>query len=204
MGKFTLDNKEVFGRHAGNNCDWPADAMELVTRTYGIPLSLFRVWDSGQQLPSAGSADDLGLLFGAGISASLSPVIGTSDVKGSSGTRKAAFPIILPDRYEDGKALLIRIHAGAGTTVADTSLTLDLEVFQSDGDASAQADICATAAQNINSLTHADFDFTITASGLAAGDLLWGLVSIAYNDAATGTTVQGQFGKVDLVAVCRG
>ena len=204
MATTTLANGEIYGRHAGDNCEWPAAAMELVTRTYSIPLTSFRVWDSGLHLGSTASADDLEIDYGAGISASVSPVIATGDVKASSGTRKAAVPIILPDRYESGKALTLRFFAGAGTTVADTTLTLDLEVFLSDGDGTSNADICATAAQSINSLTHANFDFTITPTGRSAGELLWALVSIAYTDAATGTTVQGQFGKCDLIAVCRG
>lgn len=155
-------------------------------------------------MPAAAAADDLGLDFGSGISASESPVISTGDVKASSSTRKCAFPIILPDRYSPGKALSIEVTAGAKTTVSDTSLTLDLEVFKSDGDGTSNADICTTAAQSINNLTHSVKTFSLTTTGLVDGDLLWVLLSIAYNDAATGTAVIGQLGKIDLIANCRG
>jgi hypothetical protein len=204
MGRVIISDGEISGRHAASNCDWPASAMELVERTYGIPLTDCRVWDSGQQLPSSAANDDLALDFGAGVSASVSPVLSTGDIKTLSSTRKAAFPIVLPNRYDPGKSLQIDIYAGAKTTVADTSMTLDLEVFESDGDGTAQADICATAAQSINNLTHATFSFTITPNGLVAGDVLWGLISIAYNDSASGTAVIGQIGKIDLIANCRG
>jgi hypothetical protein len=204
MGRVIISDGEIFGRHAADNCDWPASAMALTERTYGIPLTDCRVWDSGQPLPASAANDDLALDFGAGVSASVSPVLSTGDVKATSSTRKAAFPIILPNRYDAGKSLQIDIYAGAKTTVADTSMTLDLEVFKSNGDGSANADICATAAQSINSLTEATMSFTITPSGLLPGDVLWGLLSIAYVDAATGTAVIGQIGKIDLVANCRG
>lgn len=204
MGTSTLSNGEIFGRHAGNNCDWPADAMELVTRTYSIPLTDCKVWDSGAALPTAATGDDLGLDFGAGVSATVSPVLSTGDIKTASSTRYAAFPIILPDRYETERGLQFKIYAGAKTTVADTSMNLDLQVFLSDGDGTANADIIATSAQNMNSLTAATYTFECTETGLDPGDNLWGLLSIAYVDSASGTAVIGQIGKIDLVATCRG
>lgn len=204
MGTSTLSNGEIYGRHAGANCDWPADAMELVTRTYSVPLTDCKVWDSGAALPTAATADDLGLDFGAGVSASVSPVLSTGDVKTTSSTRYAAFPIILPDRYESEKAIQFNIYAGAKTTVADTSMSLDLQVFLSDGDGTANADIISTSAQNMNSLTYATYTFECTETSLAAGSNLWGLLSIAYVDSASGTAVIGQIGKIDVVAVCRG
>jgi len=203
-GTITLDQKSVFGYHAADNCEWPESAMELVTRTYGIPITSAVVWDSGQPLPSTAANDDLGFAFGAGVSASVSPVIETGDIKASNSTRKAAIPIILPDRYSAGKSLTLKMFAGAKTTISDTSMTLDVEVFKSDGDGTSNADICATSAISINSLTHASRDFTITPTGLVAGDLLWAVISIAYNDSATATAVIGQIGKIDLEAVCRG
>jgi hypothetical protein len=58
------------------------------------------------------------------------------------------------------------------TTVSDGTATLDCEVWKDDGDGTVSADICATAAQSINSLTLADIDFTVTPTGLVGGDLL--------------------------------
>jgi hypothetical protein len=62
--------------------------------------------------------------------------------------------------------------AGMLTTVSDGTATLDVECWQDDGDGTVSADICATAAQSINSLTLADYDFTITPTGLEGGDVL--------------------------------
>ena len=204
MAITTLENGEIFGRHAGTNCEWPVAAMELTTRTMSIPLTSAVVWDSGQPLPSTAANDDLGFAFGAGISASVTPVIETGDIKASSSTRKCAVPIILPANYETGKALTLKLYAAAKTTVADTSMTLDAEVFKSDQDGTSNADIIATAAQSINSLTHAELSFTITPTGLAAGDNLWALLSIAYVDSATATAVIGQIGGIDLAYQSRG
>ena len=204
MGISTISNNEIFGRHAAANCEWPASAMELVNRTYSIPLTDCRIWDSGQVLPAAAAADDLGLYFGAGISATVSPVLSTGDVKATSGTMYAAFPIILPDRYSAAKAISFDIFAGAKTTIADTSMDLDLQVFLSDGDGTANADIITTASQTMNSLTEATYTFEATETNLVAGSNLWGLLSIAWVDAATATAVIGQIGKIDLIATCRG
>tara|TARA_R110000803_G_scaffold145496_3_gene211319 strand:+ start:532 stop:1068 length:537 start_codon:yes stop_codon:yes gene_type:complete len=178
--------------------------MELIDRTYSIPLTDCRIWNSGQVLPAAAATDDLGLDFGAGVSATVSPVLSTGDIKAASSTMYAAFPIILPDRYETAKSLTFNIFAGAKTTISDTSLDLDLQVFLSDGDGTANADIISTAAQSINSLTEATFAFAATETGLSAGNNLWGLLSITYVDASTATAVIGQVGKIDLVATCRG
>lgn len=204
MAITTLENGEVFGRHAGTNCDWPVAAMELYSRDYVLPLTSAVVWDSGQPLPSTAASDDLGFNFGSGISATESPVIETGDIKTLSSTRKCAFPVVLPDNYAAGKTITLSLHAEAKTTVADTSMTLDVEVFKSDKDGTANADICATAAQSINTLTAADYTYTVTPTGLAAGDQLWALISIAYVDGATATAVIGQIGEVKMTVQCRG
>ena len=199
-----IQNGEIFGRHAGDNCEWPVAAMELNERTYSQPLTKAVVWDSGQPLPSTPAGDDLGFVFGSGVSATETPVIGTGDVKATSSTRKCAFPIILPDRYAAGKTIDIKVYAGAKTTVAETSMTLDAELFLADGDGTSNADIVATAAQSMNNLTYATYTFSVTPTSRVAGENLWLLLSIAYVDAATATAVIGQIGKVDLVCQCRG
>ncbi len=204
MGQSTIDDGEIRGRHANDNCNWPVSAMEQYTRSFGVALTDCVVWDSGQTLPGTAAADDLEIDFGSGISATDSPTIGTGDVKATSSTRKMAFPIILPSWYEGAAALQIDFYAGMKTTIADGSCTLDLEVFKSDKDGTSNADICATAAQDINSLTHATFSFTITQTGLSAGDRLWGLTSIVYADTATVTAVIGQIGSIDITCTCRG
>jgi hypothetical protein len=56
----------------------------------------------------------------------------------------------------------------------------------------------STAAMSINSLTFAERAFELTASGLAAGDVLDIRVSIACTDAATATAVIPSIAQIRL------
>lgn len=164
---------------------------QLAQRSYskfGLPLSAFRVWDAmASLLPGTSATDDLALVTGTpGTNA---PRVSTGDVKASSVTRKAAIELIVPPDYEAGESIELRLVCGMQTTVADTSATIDVEVHKSAGDGSVGADICATAAQSMNSLTFSNKDFVITPSGIAGGDRLIAIVTIAVVDSATGTAV---------------
>lgn len=84
------------------------------------------------------------------------------------------------------------------TSVADVSATVDMEAYELQMDGTISSDLCTTAAQSINSLTLANKDFVLTATNLAAGDVLDVRVTIAVNDAASGTAVQGVIDKLIL------
>ena len=177
---------------------------QTVLASYLVPWTAFRVWDAYHTvLPGTSATDDLALI--GGTFATGSPSIQTSDLKGLGAiTRYARFSIQLPPEYEDGETVVIRAHAGMLTTVADTSATIDFEVYESNSEAGISADLCATAATTINSLTLADKDFTITASGLSAGDWLDVRMTLVVNDGATGTVVQGIVGAVELLCDIKG
>jgi len=164
---------------------------------FGIPLTAFRTWDAmATNLPGTSATDDLALVTGTpGTNA---PRVSTGDVKASSVTRKAAIELIVPNDYESGESIELRLVAGMQTTVADTSATVDVEVHKSAGDGSVGADICATAAQTMNSLTFANKDFIITPSGIAGGDRLIVIVTIAVVDAATVTAVIASIADASL------
>lgn len=166
---------------------------------HAIPLTDMRVWDALQTiLPAAGANDDLGLV--TGTLGTHAPKLSTGDVKAAGCTRYAAFLLALPPEYDDGETLQVRVHAGMETTIADDSATVDVECYKSDRDGTSGADICATAAQSINSLTFSDKDFTITPTGLSAGDLLLIRLAITIVDGSTGTAVIGVIGDVQILA----
>lgn len=170
---------------------------------FTVPMVSLRVWDAiGTNLPGTAANDDLGL--DGGTWATDSPCITSGDVKASSSTRYARFQVALPVEYEAGQTVTMRFHAGMKTTVAATSCTLDLVVFKSDEEAGIGADICATAAQSINSLTDADIDFVITPTGLTAGDVLDCRIAVTWVDAATGTAVIAQIGAIQLLCDIKG
>lgn len=170
-----------------------------------VPMQSLRVWDAVQtNLPGTAANDDLG--FDGGTWATDSPCMTTGDVKAVSteAHRYARFQFALPPEYEAGETVTLRCHAGMKTTVADQSCTLDAVVYKSNDEAGIGADICATAAQSINSLSDADIDFTITPTGLTAGDVLDVRLDVAYHDDATGTAVIAQIGKISFLLDIRG
>jgi hypothetical protein len=164
----------------------------------------WRVWDAMQtNLPGTAATDDLAIVggtFGTG-----SPAIQTGDLKAAgSTTRYARCSFALPHTYVAGQSVTIRAHAGMVTTVASSAATVDFEVYRSDDEAGIGSDICATSAQSINSLTDANFDFTITPTTLNPGDTLDIRMAVLVNDAATATAVIGSIGSVEILLDVKG
>lgn len=172
---------------------------------FAIPWTDFRVWDAlATNLPGTAANDDLAL--DGGTWATNTPCLTAGDVKATStaASRYARFQFQLPVEYDAGASVTLRLHAGMKTTVADQSCTVDAVVYKSDQEAGLGADLCATAAQSMNSLTDADLDFTITPTGLTAGDVLDIRLDINYHDDATGTAVIPQIGAVEMLVDIKG
>jgi len=178
-------------------------AQDTLSR-FPVKLTDLRVWDAFQtNLPGTSATDDLGLY--GGTFGSASPQIKTYDLKAAGAqTLYARVQIPLPAEYDAGETVTLRLHAGMETTVADTSATVDVEAYESDSEGGISADLCATAAQTINSLVKADKDFTITPTDLVAGDMLDVRITVAVNDAATGTAVIAAIGAIELLCDIRG
>lgn len=177
--------------------------LKLESKVYPIYARDARVWDAPMSLlPTTSASDDLGVTVGTwGTSA---PTIRTSDLKAAGATvRYCRFTFALPPEYIAGESVVLRLNAGMNTTVAGVSATIDAEVYEISGSA-ISADLCATAAQSINSLTAANRDFTITATNLAPGDQLDIRVAVAVNDAATATAVIAVINTIQFVLSVRG
>jgi predicted RecA/RadA family phage recombinase len=146
-----------------------------------IPLTSLRVHDAMQtNLPGTAANDDMGLITGTpGTDA---PTIQGVDFGGTSTDEKAAFEFVLPTEYVAGGAVTVRAFAGMLTAVSDGTATLDVECWKATAAGAVGSDLCATSAQSINSLTFANKDFTITPTGLAAGDRLVIRLSFAGSD----------------------
>lgn len=164
-----------------------------------IPLTDFRVWDSfATNLPATSAADDLGLY--GGTFATSAPMIKTYDVKAAGAVTLYARGILsIPENYVAAESVSILLHAGMGTTVADTSATIDIQAYKSNEEGGISSDLCTTSAQSINSLTMADKTFVLTATSLSPGDQLDVRIAVAVNDAATATAVIAQIGAVQLL-----
>lgn len=171
---------------------------------FPIDLTALRVWDAfATNLPGTAATDDLALV--GGTFGTSPPVVSAGDLKAvGATTRYARFQVRLPECYDSGETITLSLSAGMATTVADTSCTLDLECYKIDKVGGIGSDLCATAATSINSLVFAAIPFTITASGLVAGDVFDVRIAIACNDAATGTAVTPTIAAIDLLADIKG
>jgi hypothetical protein len=172
---------------------------------YPLELESWKVFDAIQTaLPGTPSTDDLGVVggtFGTGV-----PSLQTEDLKTAGATsNRARRTFVLPPEYVAAETVQIRLHAGMLTTVADTTATVDVEIFKSDREATVDGtDLVATAAQSCNSLTLADLTFTVTATSLAPGDILDIRITTTVTDAATGTAVKAIIGAVELLLDVKG
>ena len=171
---------------------------------FPIRMTGLRVWDAiHTNLPGTAATDDLALVgttFGT-----TAPVVTAGDCKALGATsRYARFMVELPECYEAGETVLLSLSAGMVTTVASVSCTVDVECYKIDKITGISSDLCTTSATTINSLVFAAKSFTITPSGLTAGDVLDVRLTIACNDAATGTAVTPTIAGIDLLCDIKG
>lgn len=170
---------------------------------FPIDLTNLRTWDDfATNLPGTAATDDLAIIEGTfGTDA---PRLQTGDLKAAGATtRYARFTFALPEQYVDGDAFTIRVRAGMDTTISDGTATVDIEAYRYDDDGGVGSDLCATAAQDINSLTKSDNDFTITPTGLSAGDVFDVRVAVAISDTAGATAVIGEISRISVLVDVR-
>lgn len=183
-----------------------ADMDQESLTPFDLPPETWRIYDNMDALlpdpPTTG--DDIGIV--SGTFGSATPSMQTRDVKAVGAAPHYARRLVqLPFNYVAGETVMIRLHAGMVTTVADTTATVDVECYKSDNEGGVDgSDLCATAAQSCNSLTAADKDFTITPTSLSPGDWLDIRIAIHVNDAATGTAVKGMIGRAQLLCDTKG
>jgi len=141
----------------------------------------------------------------AGTHATNAPSLQTPDFGGNAAAAHyyARGELQLPWEYIAGGSVTIRLHGGMLTTVASEACTVDLVVYKSDEDQTSTGDLCATAAQNINSLTFADVDFTITPSTLSPGDVLDVLIDVSADDDTDLGVMKACIGSVQLLCDVR-
>lgn len=178
------------------------DLTQDALSEFAVPLTDGRVWDAlDTLLPVTSANDDIGI---TGTFGTDSVYLTTGDVKAGGCTRYARFLIRLPAEYDAGETVVLRISGGMKTTVSDGATAVDVQCYKSDRAMGISADICATAAQSIKSLTLADKDFTITPTGLTAGDILDVRITLTVVDAATGTAVIAVIGAIELLCDIKG
>jgi len=192
----------------------PSDSVSAQTRDtilvqdanvrFPVKLTDLRVWDAFHtNLPGTAATDDLALI--GGTFGTAPPMVQAGDLKAAGATtRYARFTFVVPECYDDAETVSLILSAGMKTTIADTSCTVDVECYRHDKVGGISADLCALAAQSINSLTFADKSFTITPTAMAKGDVLDIRIAIACNDAATGTAVTPTIANIDFALDIKG
>lgn len=194
-GKAIADNAEILY----------SQMKQRVLQTFPVPWTSFRTWDAWASNPvSSAASDDLALSTGALTASGAAGKITAGDVKNTSATRRIACFIPIPDHYDDGETIQLRIRAAMETTVASSSCTVDAEAFVVGTGSTVGVDLVSTAAQSMNSLTVSDYDFTITASSVDPGNLLEVRITIASVDSATATAVTPAIYSVELLCDTRG
>ena len=180
-----------------------SDLAKRSAVAHPVDLTQLRVHDALHSvLPGTAADDDLALdgnTFGTDA-----PTVKSGDLASAGATtRYARFVTHLPQEYVDGDTITLRFSAGM-ETAADNTATLDVECYKSDREGSVGGDLCSTGAQSMNSTTFSDLDFTITPTGMTAGDQLDIRIAMAINDASTGSGVVGVVGAIDRVLDIRG
>lgn len=169
---------------------------------FRVDTTRFRVWDAINTNPvSTAASDDLAIVQTWGSSQAR---ITAGDCKAlGATTRRLFFSIPVPFNYDDGETIQIRFRAKMETTVADTSCTIDCEAYIGN-DGTLTSDLVSTAATSMNSLTPANFDFTLAPGSIDPGDLLECRLTITCTDAASATAVTPLVYEVTLLCDTKG
>lgn len=148
-----------------------ASLQQDTIQPYTMPLNNMRKSASlGELLPTTASGTDMAII--SGTFGSAYPTLQGEDFGGGSTDEECAFWFTIPPEYDSGESVTLQVTAGMLTTVADGSCTLDAECYKADGSGGVGSDLVATAAKDINSLSLSTNNFTITPTGLAAGNSL--------------------------------
>jgi hypothetical protein len=178
-------------------------AEETLTR-YPVVLSEFEIFDAPHNRLGATPTSDDDLAFVGGTFGSAAPMIQAGDVKAVTKTRRARKSIPIPHNYVAGKQLQIIVGTKMVTTIADTSCTVDLEIYRADKQGGIGSDLCTTSATSMNSLTAAEKAFATDPATLSPGDWLDVRVTIASVDGATATAVTPAITSIDLACNTKG
>lgn len=201
--QITLPDGGISNVDIAANANIESSKMEQrVLAEYQVPRDAFRVWDAITTNPvSAAAGDDLGLVTGTWGSGANKITAG--ECKAATTTRRIYFSVSVPPNYDDGQTIQIRVRAKMETTLSDGTCTIDAEAYIAN-DGTLTSDLVATAAQSMNSLTAANYNFTLSSGSIDPGDLLEVRLTIACVDSATATAVTPAIYEVALLCDTRG
>ncbi len=180
-----------------------ADLVQDDAQVYNLDLLKdFRV-ANGAALPAAPDSTTLGI--SAGAFGTDSPLLESSDTNNGADSEFARVSVVMPIEYRAGETTTVRVHARVDV-VRQVGATVDVLAYESDKEAGISADLCTTGAQDANSASWADFDFTITPTTLSPGDTLDIEIVAATDDTGAGAPSNGhiQIGAVQILLDVKG
>ena len=205
-GEITIGEGSVSNSGIATNADIARSKLAQDVKTYTVPLTSCRIWDAmATSLGVAAgspSADDMGLI--TGVPGTAVPTLNSIDWKGVSPTEKCAFEYVLPAEYDAANTITLRIRAAMLTTISDGTATIDANCYASNRDGVASADLVTTVAQNMKTLTPANYDFTVTPTGRAAGDRLVFVLTFGGTDTGAAGVMISEISEIELLLDVRG
>lgn len=173
---FTIDGaNRTLSVPSGSTLDIPSgqvarsELVEDALQTYGIPIHRI-VSVAGAALTAAETAGTFDVTIGTNT------IVANGEVTDNETEVSVAyFQFVLPAEYVAAGDVTIRLPVALIKTGSPTNngSTIDLEVYEQSDAGAVGSDLCATAAQTFAALdTWYTKDFTVTATGLVAGDVL--------------------------------
>ncbi|MBS0206635.1 MAG: hypothetical protein JSS49_27475 [Planctomycetes bacterium] len=160
--------------------------VEETGKPYVLGLDSWKVTGTGAALGATAGTPSGAFGLTVGTFGTNSPKIAGEAASGASKTNKMRRQFALPVEYVGGGNITVRVKAQETVGAATVSTTIDMSVYKVDKAAGIGADLCATNAQDVTTAA-ANADFSVTPTGLVAGDVLDIEVNVVTND--TGGTV---------------
>jgi hypothetical protein len=161
---------------------------------HGLPLMACRRTD-GTVLTTSGGAGYVsiyGAAWGAG-----DMYLRTVTAQGTTETAYLATEFPLPPSYVAGGDVQVVVRCRSSGSGTPGTLTVDVQAYKMVGDGTAGSDLCTTAAQTY-SATAADYAFTITPTGLAAGDHIRILIQVVVQETGGSAWLQAMITRLSV------
>lgn len=150
-------------------------------KPYALPLNTWGVTGTGAALGTAAGTPAGAFGLTVGTFGTNSPKIVGEAASGNSKTNKMRRQFALPVEYVAGGNVTVRVKCQEAVAAAQVATSVDMSVYKADKAGGISADLCATNAQDVTNVA-ANADFSITPTGLSAGDLLDIEITIVTND----------------------
>ena len=168
---------------------------------YPVALDTWRVTGTGALLGTAAGTPSGAFGITVGTHGTASPKLVGESASGNSKTNSCRKLVYMDARYDDGETVTIRVHARI-TANCNTAQTLDVEAYAGDKEAGVGSDLVTTSAQTLTT-SWADYDYTVTVTGLSAGDPLDVEITGVANDTGGTAGAVIEIGDIRILADTR-